>query len=106
MTQRAIRVFALIPCAALLLGTASLQASAVKSDKFEIPFAFGVQHRKMLPAGEYQVEQAAGSELAVLVNISTGERVQFVRSVGMHEQGKATLIFEDTKNGKELKGIS
>jgi hypothetical protein len=98
-------VFALIPCAALL-GAVALQASAVKSEKFEIPFAFEVQHHKLLPAGEYQVEQAANSELATLVNTKTGERVQFVRSTGTHHEGKATLQFEDTKDGKELKGIS
>jgi hypothetical protein len=99
-------VFALIPAAALLLGAVSLQASAVKSEKFEIPFPFEVLHQKTLPAGEYRVEQAMNSDLAVLVNTKTGERVQFVRSTGMHREGKTTLQFADTKDGKELKGIS
>jgi hypothetical protein len=78
----------------------------VKSEKFAIPFAFEVQNHKTLPAGEYQVEQAAGSELAVLENVQTGKRVQFIRSSSTHEQGKTRLVFENTAAGHELKAIS
>jgi hypothetical protein len=106
MTQRAIRVFALLPCAALLLGASALQASTVKSEKFEIPFDFQVQNRMTLPAGEYQVQQASGSELAMLVNTKTGKGVQFIRPSSLHEPGKTRLVFEATANGHSLKSIS
>jgi len=105
MFQKAIRVFALIPCAALVFGGA-LQASTVKSEKIEIPFAFSVQNHKTLPAGEYQVEQASGSELASLVNTKTGERVQFIRPQTTHKEGRARLTFENTASGHSLKSIS
>ena len=52
MTQRTFRAFALLPCAALIPGASAMQASAVKLDRFEIPFEFKVQH-KTLPAGQY-----------------------------------------------------
>jgi hypothetical protein len=102
MIQRTLRAFALLPCAALILGTSAVQASNVKSDKFEIPFALQVQKHKTLPAGEYEVQQAGGSDFAILVNRHTGERVQFLRPPNTHEDGKARLIFE----GHSLKRIS
>jgi hypothetical protein len=105
MTQRTFRAFALLPCAAVILG-ASAQASAIKSDKFEIPFEFKVQKHKTLPAGEYEVQQAGGSNFAILVNRHTGERVQFLRPSNTHEEGKARLIFENNENGHSLKQIS
>ena len=105
MTQRTLRAFALLPCAALILGASAMQASAVKSDRFEIPFEFKVQH-KTLPAGEYEVRQGADSNFAILVNRHTGERVQVLRSRNTHEEGKARLIFENSENGHLLKRIS
>jgi hypothetical protein len=99
MISRTFRALALLPCAALILG-----ASAIRSDKFEIPFEFKVQH-KTLPAGVYEIQQAAGSELAILTNRKTGERVQFVRPSNTHEEGKARLIFENNQDGHLLKRI-
>jgi hypothetical protein len=106
MIQRTFRAFVLLPCAALILGAAAMQASTVKSDKFEIPFAFKVQKHKTLPAGEYEVQQAGDSNFAVLLNRHTGERVQFLRPSNTREEGKARLIFEDNGNGRSLKRIS
>jgi hypothetical protein len=105
MIQGRIRVSALLPCFALLLG-ASLHASTVESQKFEIPFDFQVLKHKTLPAGEYQVQQDAGSAFATLVNTKTGERVQLLRPSTTHEEGKARLVFENTENGHSLKQIS
>jgi hypothetical protein len=105
MINRTFRVFALLPCAALILGASAMQASAVKSDKFEIPFEFKVEKHKTLPAGKYEIQQAAGSELAILTNLKTGRRVQFVRPSSTHEEGKARLIFENYEDGHFLKRI-
>jgi hypothetical protein len=106
MIQKAIRVLAFIPCAAVILGGCALKASTVKSEKFEIPFEFHVQNHKMLPAGEYRVEQEAGSQLASLVNTKTGERVNFLRPANTHEEGKTHLVFENKAGGHNLKQVS
>ena len=106
MVINATRVFAFIPCAALLVSGA-LQASTIKSEKVEIPFAFSVQNnRVMLPPGQYQVEQQQGSEVASLVNTKTGERVNVLRPENTHEKGKAHLVFVQTAEGHSLKSIS
>jgi hypothetical protein len=105
MVQRSIRVSAWLPGAALLLGALALQASTVQSEKFQIPFEFQVQH-KTLPAGQYQVQQATGSDLAFLVNSKTGERIEFLRPSTTREEGKTRLVFENTENGHALKQIS
>jgi hypothetical protein len=105
MVKKAIRVSALAACAALVMGGV-LQASTLKSEKVEIPFAFSVQNQKTLPPGLYQVEQELGSEIASLVNTKTGERVNFLRPDTTHEKGKAHLVFENTARGHALKRIS
>ena len=105
MTQITFRAFALLPCAALIPGASAMQASAVKLDRFEIPFEFKVQH-KTLPAGQYEVQQGADSNFAILVNRHTGERVQFLRPSNTRQEGKARLIFENNENGHSLKRIS
>jgi hypothetical protein len=106
MNYKSFRAFALLPCAALILGAAGLQASTVKSEKFEIPFAFQVQKHAMLPAGEYQIQQAEGSEIAFLVNTKTGQRVVFVRPATNGQSEKTRLIFETVENEHLLKQIS
>jgi hypothetical protein len=104
MTKRTFRALALLPCAALIVGASAVQASTVKSDKIEIPFEFKVQH-KTLPAGEYEVQQASGSNSAILVNRHTGDRVQFLRPSNTHTEGKARLIFDNKENGHSLKQV-
>jgi hypothetical protein len=106
MTQRTLRLFALLPCAAMILGASALQASTVKSDKFDIPFDFKVQKHRTLPAGQYEVQQATDSNFVILMNRKTGERVQFLRPSNTHEEGKARLVFENNENGHLLKQIS
>jgi hypothetical protein len=108
MKQGTLRIFSLLPCATLILGASALQASTVKSDRFEIPFAFQVQNHKTLPAGEYQVQQAAGSELATLVNRRTGESFRFIRPwpTPADKEGKFRLMFKNTEEGPILKQIS
>jgi hypothetical protein len=106
MNKTATRAFAFVSTAALLLSASTLQASTLKSEKFQIPFAFQVQKHKTLPAGEYQVQQTTGSEVAILVNTRTGERVALLRPTSTHKEGKARLVFENTETGHSLKQIS
>jgi hypothetical protein len=105
MIQRRIHAFALMPCAALILGASALHANTLKSEKCEIPFEFKVQKHQTLPAGEYEVQQASDSNFAMLVNRKTGERVQFLRPSNTHEEGKARLVFENNESGHSLKRI-
>ncbi len=105
MIQRTIRASVLLSGAALILASAALQASTVKSEKFEIPFSFKVQ-RHTLPAGQYQVQQATDSAFAVLVNAKTGERVEVLRPASVREPGRARLVFERDGNLQVLKQIS
>ena len=106
MIQKAIRVFALIPCAAFALSGIALQASTVKSEKFKIPFEFQLQNHKTMPAGEYRVEHEQSSQIEVLINTKTGERVNFLLPAGTHKEGKAHLVFENTASGHLLKEVS
>src|SRR5271165_65402 len=106
MIQKAIRVFALVSGAALTLSGIALQASTVKSEKFEIPFAFQVQNHKTLPAGEYRVEREQGSEIETLINTKTGDRVNFLQPAGVHKEGKTHLVFENNAGGHLLKQVS
>jgi hypothetical protein len=103
--KRILRAFALLPCAALILGTSALQASTVRSDKFQIPFSFKAQNHVMA-AGDYDVEQATGSDFVILTNRKTGERVRYLRPSDVREAGKARLVFENKQDGHLLKQIS
>jgi hypothetical protein len=99
MFYRAICSAVILSCAAL-----AIQAAAIESEQFEIPFAFHVQ-KEALPAGVYQIQQADGSNIAVLVNKKTGERVDFIRPAATHKEGKARLVFEYVESGRLLKQI-
>jgi hypothetical protein len=103
--HKAIRAFVILPCATLIVGALALQAAAVKSEKFRIPFDFQVQ-KQTLPAGEYTVQQADGSEIVLLINTSTGDRVEFIRPATTHQQGKVRLVFEGGKPGNRSSGFS
>jgi len=102
--HKAIRAFVILPCAALALSTFALQAAAVKSETFKIPFEFQVQKQTM-PAGDYRVQQAQGSDIALLENTKTGKRVEFVRPTPTHQQGKVRLVFEGGQNHRSLTRI-
>jgi hypothetical protein len=90
----------------MLLGGAALQASTAQTDKFQLDFSFRVQNgKKLLPAGEYQVQRAAGSPFVVLRNTKTGETVNLMSSECTHTKGKTKLIFKDDANGHTLEKV-
>jgi hypothetical protein len=94
-----------MPCAAFLIGS-TLQATVLRSDKVDIPFAFSVSKHKTMPAGQYRVEQNTDSEIATLINTKTGERIQMLSPHNTHHEGKAQLVFESNPAGHTLKAIS
>ena len=98
-----VRSFTTLCAAAMLLGGAALHASTSQTDKFQLDFSFRVQNtKKVLPAGEYQVQRALGSPFVVLRNIKTGETVNLMSSECTHVKGKTRLIFKDDANGHTL----
>ena len=104
MIKNAIGVSVLLACAALV---PALQASTVTSDKFKIPFEFQVQQsHRILPAGEYRIQENSDSAVVFLENTKTGERVQFIRRAPADHHGKAHLMFESVDRVQVLKGIS
>src|SRR5277367_3635336 len=82
-----------IGCLGLLSGNL-LSAAEVRSQKFTVPFTFKV-YNKVMPAGEYRVEQSAGTEITNIVNVRTGQRVYFMRPTPLRVAGKARLLFEE-----------
>jgi hypothetical protein len=84
----------------------ALQASTIQTERFNIPFAFHLHNEhRTLPPGQYQVQQESGSNLAVLVNTKTGDRVQVLRSPTTHAAGKAKLVFENKNDVHSLRRI-
>ena len=106
MTKNTIRVFALALGLTAMFATSQLSAQqSANSEKVFIPFAFHVA-KVMLPAGEYRIEQAFGKDIAMLVNMQTGQRVQILRQEANHVPGKAKLVFETGPQGHTLKTLS
>lgn len=101
-----VRTLTTVSAAAFLFGGAALQATTANTERFHLDFAFRVQHgKKVLPAGEYQVERSAGSPFVLLKNTKTGETVNVMSTGNTHQNGKTKLIFKDDANGRELDKI-
>jgi hypothetical protein len=106
MTKNAIRVFALALGLTAMFATSQLSAQqAAYSEKVYIPFAFHVA-KVTMPAGEYRIEQGFGKDIAMLVNLQTGQRVQILRQEASRMPGKAKLVFETGPRGYSLKTLS
>src|SRR5436305_9755129 len=102
MKKHIIGTFALLAGAALL-GSAA-HATELYSANANIAFQFRVGNTVM-PAGEYRIEQGFGSEVAMLVNVNTGRRIQMLRIDALQQPGKLRLIFENTPQGAVLRQI-
>ena len=88
--------------AAAFVGTGSLQAAYAPAQKVKVDFDFRV-YQKVLPAGEYRVEQDTASNIVLLVNTKTGQRVQIFRSVVQESADKHYLKFEHDQSGYRLR---
>ena len=101
-----IRSLAMVCATAMLLGGAVLHASTAETKRFQVDFAFSVHHgKKILPAGEYQVERVAGLPFAILKNTKTGDTVTVMSTDNTHETGKTKLVFTDDARGHTLDKI-
>lgn len=101
MTKTFVRMFSAAACAALF-SLSSINAEVRQVSNVVIPFEFKVLN-KMLPAGEYRVEQTAGSDIATMTNTTTGERVRILRPASLQKEGKTVLTFAPAKEGMKLK---
>jgi hypothetical protein len=103
MFQTRRRALAPVLCAAALAsGVSKSWALPLESQKFHIAFDFKVDPHKTMRSGDYQVRQAAGSEVVTLVNTKTGESAQFLRPDSTHVGGKTRLEFERDSEGMRL----
>jgi hypothetical protein len=90
---------------AAMVTASAFSATTYQTETVAIPFAFQVLKTTM-PAGEYQVRQSFGSDIAFLMNVKTGQQVQVLRNSGANKAGSAKLVFETTAGGRVLKTIS
>ena len=86
-------------------GVRDLNAADIQSRNIAVPFAFKVD-RTTLPAGHYRVEQNIGKQVAFIVNVQTGHRIQIMRDNVNDPTGNAKLTFERTRDGYKLSRIS
>jgi hypothetical protein len=90
---------------AAMFAVGALNAASFQNEQVSIPFAFHV-NKASLPAGDYRLQQPMGNDIVYLMNMKTGEKVQFLRSNGNRKEGRARLVFENTESGYSLKSIS
>ena len=103
MKNQLFRTFALLAGAAVI-GSGALHAAEIYSANTTISFPFRVSNATM-PAGTYRIETSFGTDVAMLVNVDTGRRVQFLRHDALREEGKIKMIFQTTPNGAVLKDV-
>jgi hypothetical protein len=88
-----------------IFATGGLNATTFYSAKVAIPFNFKVGNIS-LDAGEYRVYQEFGKDIAYVINLKTGHRVQMLRSAGGDTQGRARLRFENKDGVQILTAVS
>ena len=86
----------------LMLGVAALGFGEGRVWNVTIPYQFHID-KKTLPAGEYQLEQSTGSDIATLINLKTREKVQMIRPMTIQVPGKAYFTLVPDKDGYRLK---
>uniref|UniRef100_Q02AE2 Uncharacterized protein n=1 Tax=Solibacter usitatus (strain Ellin6076) TaxID=234267 RepID=Q02AE2_SOLUE len=88
-----------------MLATSGLQASMFYTEKAAIPFEFRYGKR-VYEAGEYRIEQDFGKDVAYLVNVRTGKKIQILRPISSRGSGKSFLTFENDGGVRILKTLS
>lgn len=90
--------------AAFLSASAAILMAAPPRTATQVPFPFAVED-KVLPAGEYRVEQQPSSVSVSLINTKTGERVRLTRFIKLSPTGQAHLRFEKVGGTYKLKEV-
>lgn len=88
-----------------IFATSGLNATVFYSEKVNIPFEFKAG-KHWFGAGEYRVEQDFGKDIAYLVNIKTGQRVQMMRPMNGGFPAHSKLVFENSDGVRVLRKIS
>jgi hypothetical protein len=88
-----------------IFATSSLNATAFYSKTVDIPFEFKIGHR-VFQAGEYRVEQDSTKDIAQLVNVKTGQRIQVLRAHNGQAPERVKLVFENNGIMHVLKRVS
>jgi hypothetical protein len=105
MKNRIYRTLALGFGLTAIFATSGLNASVFYSATVTIPFEFKAG-KHLYSAGEYRVEQEFGKDIAYVVNVKTGQRVQLMRPVNGGTSGNCKLIFENNDGVRVLKKLS
>lgn len=103
--KRFFSTFAVGIAMSAVFAAGNLGAVDLMSRSVTVPFEFQV-NRSVLPAGDYRVERDLGKAVIYLVNVRTGQRVQFMRDGAAGARGPITLTFESTPQGRKLVKIS
>jgi hypothetical protein len=104
MKNRFYRTLALGMGLTAIFATSGLHATMFYTEKVNIPFEFKVGKR-VYEAGTYRVEQSFGSDIAVLVNLKTGHRVQMLVPITTRTEGASKLKFENLNGVRQLKAV-
>src|SRR3954452_8923886 len=105
MNNRIYRTLAMGIGLTAMFATSGLHASVFYTAKVNIPFEFKAGKR-MYSAGQYRVEQDYSNDIAFLVNIKTGHRVQMLHPLSLREPGTVKITFESTDGVRILKKLS
>ena len=105
MKNRIYRTLALSLGLTAIFATSNLNATVFYSERVDIPFEFKVG-KHVYSAGAYRVEQSFGSEIASLVNLKTGQRVQMLVPVTNRTTEKNILKFENRNGVRILKALA
>ena len=105
MKNRIFRTLALGIGLTAIFATSGLNATIFYSGRVNIPFEFRAG-KQIFAAGEYRVEQDYGHDIAYVVNIRTGQRIQMLRPLNGRQPMKMTINFENIGGVRVLKGLS
>ncbi|MCU1232056.1 MAG: hypothetical protein JWP63_23 [Candidatus Solibacter sp.] len=105
MKNRIYRTLALSLGLTAIFATSNLNATIFYSERVDIPFEFKVG-KHVYSSGTYRVEQSFGSDIATLVNLKTGQRVQMLVPVTNRSTDKNLLKFENKNGVRTLKALS
>jgi hypothetical protein len=105
MRNRIFRTLALGIGLTAILATSGLNATVSYTGKVNIPFDFRVG-KYVFNAGDYRVEQNYSDDIAFLVNVKTGQRVQFLHPFNSHDRTKMTFVFENVNGLRVFKKLS
>jgi len=104
MKNRIYRTFAMAFGLTAIFATSGLNATVFYSERVNIPFEFQAG-KHVYSAGAYRVEQSFGTDIATLVSLQTGKRVQMLLPIVIRNASGNRLQFQNTNGVRVLKAL-